>query len=228
MKPGMFADGVRNGVRDSPAVKVTSSSRTNDHVAMTCSNLGCDLGKRYRGVRAGLALSAPVFTQSVTQSLSQHGSVVGSMTHCDGYRGCAVALRRRVLATGVDAVPHAPLPAGVLEAVASAEERTALRALSATHPDVCWDRLLFSAKEAVYKAWFPLTARWLDFYDARINFDPAASTFHAHLFVDGPVTSSGRLTGFSGRWMVGHGLAATAIVVHAPNADPLSPISPVG
>jgi 4'-phosphopantetheinyl transferase EntD len=25
-----------------------------------------------------------------------------------------------------------------------------------------WDRLLFSAKEAVYKAWFPLVGEWLD------------------------------------------------------------------
>jgi len=28
-------------------------------------------------------------------------------------------------------------------------------------PGPSWDRLLFSAKESVYKAWFPLTGRWL-------------------------------------------------------------------
>ena len=34
-----------------------------------------------------------------------------------------------------------------------------------------WDRILFCAKEATYKAWFPLTKRWLGFEDAHIVFD---------------------------------------------------------
>ena len=34
-----------------------------------------------------------------------------------------------------------------------------------------WDRILFCAKEATYKAWFPLTHRWLGFEDAHIVFD---------------------------------------------------------
>ena len=34
-----------------------------------------------------------------------------------------------------------------------------------------WDRILFCAKEATYKAWFPLTQRWLGFEDAHITFD---------------------------------------------------------
>ena len=32
-----------------------------------------------------------------------------------------------------------------------------------------WDRLLFSAKESVYKAWFPLARRWLGFEEADIE-----------------------------------------------------------
>jgi hypothetical protein len=41
------------------------------------------------------------------------------------------------------------------------EERVWLARLRADHPWVCWDRLLFSAKESVYKAWYPLARRWL-------------------------------------------------------------------
>ena len=36
--------------------------------------------------------------------------------------------------------------------------------------DLHWDRILFCAKEATYKAWFPLTHRWLGFEDAHITF----------------------------------------------------------
>jgi 4'-phosphopantetheinyl transferase EntD len=80
---------------------------------------------------------------------------------------------------------------------------------------VSWDRLLFSAKESVYKAWFPLAGRWLGFEEAVITIDPAAGVFTARLLVPGPVTGGRPLTGFSGRWTAGHGLVLTAIAVPA-------------
>nr|WP_284287855.1 hypothetical protein [Angustibacter aerolatus] len=45
--------------------------------------------------------------------------VVGSITHCDGYRGAAVAAATECAAVGVDAEPAAPLPDGVLATVAT-------------------------------------------------------------------------------------------------------------
>ena len=89
--------------------------------------------------------------------------VVGSMTHCAGYRACAVARDLDLLTIGLDAEPHGQLPEGVLDAVSRPEEREQLAALAATVPGTHWDRMLFSAKESVYKAWFPLTQRWLGF-----------------------------------------------------------------
>ncbi|WP_406280483.1 4'-phosphopantetheinyl transferase [Embleya sp. NBC_00896] len=134
--------------------------------------------------------------------------VVGSMTHCTGYRAAVVADADRVLTLGIDAEPALPLPEGVLEAVASETERKRLLDLAADRPDIPWDRLLFSAKESVYKAWFPLTTRWLDFAEADVDFDPAAGTFAARLLIaDRP------LDGFAGRWQVDAGIALTAIVV---------------
>ena len=80
----------------------------------------------------------------------------GSMTHCAGYAAAAVGPISRISAIGIDAEPDAPLPDGVLDLVATAAERDRL-AVTPRKPDIPhWDRLLFSAKEAVYKAWFPL------------------------------------------------------------------------
>ena len=45
--------------------------------------------------------------------------IVGSITHCRGYRASAVANVDEHGAIGIDAEVHAPLPAGVLEVVAS-------------------------------------------------------------------------------------------------------------
>ncbi|MFD8194452.1 4'-phosphopantetheinyl transferase family protein [Streptomyces wuyuanensis] len=139
---------------------------------------------------------------------------VGAMTHCRGYRAAAVARAADVLTVGLDAEPHLPLPdEGVLGLVTLPGERTALERLSALRPEVCWDRLLFSAKESVYKAWYPLTGRWLDFEEAALTIDPDDATFHARLLVDGPVVGGRPLTGFDGRWLVESGLVVTAIAM---------------
>ncbi|WP_030267246.1 4'-phosphopantetheinyl transferase family protein [Streptomyces sp. NRRL B-24484] len=144
--------------------------------------------------------------------------VVGSMTHCAGYRAAAVARAADLVTIGLDAEPHRPLPGGELDVFALPEERARLSGLTARRPEICWDRLLFSAKESVYKAWFPLTHQWLDFEEASITIDPDAGTFRARLLVPGPVVAGARLPGFDGRWLVGNGLLLTAITVTAAGA----------
>ncbi|MEU8104965.1 4'-phosphopantetheinyl transferase superfamily protein [Nonomuraea muscovyensis] len=139
--------------------------------------------------------------------------VVGSMSHCEGYRVCAVAPSVDVLTVGVDAEPNAAVPDGVLEAVSDAAERAWIAELAVARPDISWDRLLFCAKEAVYKAWFPLTRRWLDFSEATVTVDPEAGTFAARLLVQGRTPEGGPITGFRGRWLAGRGLLVAAIAV---------------
>ena len=139
--------------------------------------------------------------------------VVGSITHCAGYRAAAVARARDMLSIGVDAEPDEDLPAGVLAAVSQPGERARLRDLAAAAPGTCWDRLLFSAKESVYKAWFPLTGRWLGFEDADITVNQADGTFGARLRVTAPEAGGSRLAGFTGRWLARDGLIMTAVTV---------------
>jgi 4'-phosphopantetheinyl transferase EntD len=97
--------------------------------------------------------------------------VVGSITHTDGYRAAAVARTGDILTLGIDAEPHGPLPEGVLDVIlATPAERAALADLTARHPAIHWDRLLFSAKETVYKAWYPYHRRMLGFNEAELLF----------------------------------------------------------
>lgn len=140
--------------------------------------------------------------------------LVGSLTHCDGYRGAAVGRTEAFAAIGIDAEPHASLPDGVLAKVASESEQTALAGLARQAPEVCWDRMIFSAKEAVYKAWSPATGRWLGFTDAEVELDPAGM-FTARLLVAGPPVGGRPLTTYHGLWAVGHGVVVTAVTVPA-------------
>ena len=140
--------------------------------------------------------------------------VVGSLTHCQGYRGAVVGLTQSVRSVGIDAEPHGVLPDGVLNAVSLPVERYEIGALPG---GLHWDRILFCAKEATYKAWFPLTQRWLGFEDAHITFDVDASgvsgSFVSRILIDPAARSGPPLHRLEGRWSVGGGLALTAIVL---------------
>ena len=136
--------------------------------------------------------------------------IVGSITHCAGYRAAALARTVDMLAIGIDAEPHEALPAGVLERVALPEERSWLAAAPAR---LHWDRLLFSAKESVFKAWFTLTGRSLRFADAILTFEPGDASFRARLQATPSAGGAHEASDLDGRFMVREGLVLTAIVV---------------
>ncbi|MCM3886560.1 4'-phosphopantetheinyl transferase superfamily protein [Frankia sp. R82] len=136
--------------------------------------------------------------------------VVGSITHCAGYRAAAVAWSCDLHTVGIDAEPNEPNPPGVTREITVEDEADRLTSLIASRPGVRWDRLLFSAKESVYKAWFPLAGRWLGFEDAALTLDPGTAPLAgAPVILDGPVgpvatpsfgatAGPGKSTGFGG------------------------------
>ena len=149
---------------------------------------------------AALGLPAvPVLTGPAGEPRWPAG-VTGSITHCAGYRACAVARIADVAAIGIDAEPDAGLPARLIESVAGHAERAWIARQAAAGPVVCWDRLLFSAKEAVGKLWYPLTGEWPGFGQVAVFPDPAG-TFDA------------RVAGscLTGRWLARGGLIVTAV-----------------
>jgi len=157
--------------------------------------------------------------------------VVGSMTHCENYRASAVARTHVVAAIGIDAEPYAPLPAGVAKLILRPAEQRAVDALAAGG----WhaDRLIFSIKEAIYKACFPLTSRWLDFDDVETTLDldaghlpdGEAGSFVGRLLLLPPVAHEATHELIHGRWVIRDGLIVTAASVppgFAPMCVPLA------
>jgi 4'-phosphopantetheinyl transferase EntD len=142
--------------------------------------------------------------------------VTGSITHCAGYRAAAISLIGDVVSLGVDAEPNEALPNhDMIKLIARDEERVRLAELAAGMPGISWDRLLFSAKESVYKTWFPLTRRWLGFESADILIDPHSGTFTARLLVPGPLVNGSPLTLLNGRWLADQEFLMTTVVVPA-------------
>lgn len=142
--------------------------------------------------------------------------IVGSMTHCAGYRAAAVAYRKQTSAIGIDAEPHERLPEGVDEVVLRADERRSAVALRDAIPEVAWDRVVFSAKEAIFKAWYPLTGEWLGFDQCRIEVNPGDGSFIAYLLIPVPAPAAAMASPLVGSWRVAESLLATWVVVPAP------------
>jgi 4'-phosphopantetheinyl transferase EntD len=141
--------------------------------------------------------------------------VVGSITHCSVYRACAVARTDDLASLGIDAEPNLPLPDGVLKRIASDSER----ALESPALGVCADRLLFCTKEAIFKAWFPLTKRWLGFEDVEVTIDPVGNAFAGHLLLPEVERDPPHPTVFHGRWTMEDGVICTAVEVPATLRD---------
>jgi 4'-phosphopantetheinyl transferase EntD len=166
----------------------------------------------------GLGIREATIARGADREPVWPSGVVGSITHCAGYCAAAVAATEAVASVGIDAEPHGPLPPGILERIALPEEAAWTRANAGA--GIHWDRALFSAKESVFKTWFPLTRRWLDFDGARIAFTTVASAsalasgmFRAELLVAAPTLAGAPVAAFDGRFVIDDSHVVTAIAV---------------
>jgi len=95
---------------------------------------------------------------------------VGAITHDAGL--CIAVARRpdRVSGIGIDLADSEPLPPEVRTLVCTAEELS--DPLIRDFAPADGFKLVFSAKEALYKVLFPILRRFVDFQEVRVRLDP--------------------------------------------------------
>ncbi|WP_208012473.1 4'-phosphopantetheinyl transferase family protein [Cellulomonas shaoxiangyii] len=151
------------------------------------------------------ALGAPVapVPRDVRGAPVWPAGVVGSLTHCRGYRAAVVARSVDLAAVGLDAERLRTLADATRDAVVRPDERgqTAV-GVAAAHVPV----LLFSAKEAVYKAWCGHGGEPIRLADVRVVLGAGAllATVHAR--------GGGAPTRYRGSWAVQDDLVVTSAV----------------
>lgn len=106
--------------------------------------------------------------------------IVGSISHTAEIAIAAVASASKCPVLGVDIEKRWAVHEDLGALVLCAEEQRALAALPSDHQDEA-RTLIFSAKEASFKAYYPKTRHRLGFRDARVQFDPEARSFECHL-----------------------------------------------
>ena len=139
----------------------------------------------------------------------------GSITHADGFCAAIAALRRDHAGVGIDAEVRARVRPELWGHVASPREITWFESAASDHEAAERATLLFSAKEAFYKAQFCVSAAWVGFHDVELAFE-SPDRFVVELLVD--VTTAFRKgERFAGKYALSAHHALTGIVL-APRA----------
>jgi 4'-phosphopantetheinyl transferase EntD len=104
--------------------------------------------------------------------------LVGSISHSAGMCVVAVARRGELASLGVDLEQAAAVRPELWPQILDAGEAAWLRGGAVSDP-LSLAAVFFAAKEAVYKAQFPITRARLGFHDVHVELEVGARRFHA-------------------------------------------------
>jgi len=152
--------------------------------------------------RLGVATTTPILRGEDRAPIWPRG-FVGSISHTDTWCAAAVARADDLRSIGIDLEPATPLKEALWRRVCTPKERDWLESLP--EPGLT-GKVLFSAKESVYKCQYPITTQFLGFHAVELEIGDGAfvATFQqaAGEFQPGDV--------MSGRYLVEEGLVASA------------------
>jgi 4'-phosphopantetheinyl transferase EntD len=140
--------------------------------------------------------------------------VVGAITHTNGFCAAAVARGDAFAGVGLDAERDEAISERAAARICAPGELAALRALSGRTPE-SWAAIVFSAKETLYKAYFPLTGFFIGFRDALVALFPDsadAGRFEARLLRRDAPDAAGQRR-FAGRYACDGARVITGLAV---------------
>jgi 4'-phosphopantetheinyl transferase EntD len=132
---------------------VVAARRASGAARLVARNLLKRLGYPVCPIKRGSA-RAPTWPEGIR----------GSLAHDSDYAVAAICRVEDFRALGIDVEPAELLPPELVDLVATPSERNAHLAA-----DGFGGRMLFAAKEAVYKAIYPLDRMFLDYHDVEID-----------------------------------------------------------
>lgn len=162
--------------------------------------------KRRREFQAGRACARRVLAQlgypeqalavgAHRQPLWPQG-VVGSITHCGDFCAAVGAPSTQFAGLGIDVEEDSALDESLLDVVCTPRERQAVTGLASPLHQA---KAVFSIKESLFKAHFPLLQRWIDFLDVELSLDAQNQRFEARGAYEGAPFVAGSVSGRFGR-----------------------------
>jgi len=119
--------------------------------------------------------------------------IVGSISHCGAVAAAAAARRDEIGGLGIDLEFADPLDAATLNLICRDPEQFWLQQ---TDDRLRFAKLIFSAKESIFKCIWPTIRHFVDFQDIGIKIDIGANTFKPVEWADNlPASIIGSITG---------------------------------
>ncbi|MEM9580913.1 MAG: 4'-phosphopantetheinyl transferase superfamily protein [Pseudomonadota bacterium] len=129
-----------------------------------------------RAAMRDLGVTPAAIPQGADRAPIWPAELTGSIAHCDHICIAAVAPIKECVSLGLDIEPATPLADDLIPTVCTAGERRWLEA----HPNPgLAAKKIFCAKEAVYKAQYPLSRTLIGFDAVEITFSPEQTLFSA-------------------------------------------------
>ncbi len=132
--------------------------------------------------------------------------LVGSITHCDVACLAVTAWEGEIALLGLDMERDTPLENDLVPEICTEQERAWLAALEAPGQAA---KVIFSAKEAVYKAQYPRSRTLIGFDALHVVPDLVGGQFTAEFREGVPGFAAGRR--IAGKLAIGHGFILTAV-----------------
>jgi len=161
----------RDAVRCARPVGNHKAHDQNRHIARAIPKRRFEFAAGRRAARQALAelgLPPSAILQEADRAPIWPDGVTGSITHCDTLCIAALAPQHLYRSLGIDIEPATPLSADLEAVIATPSERRALAALPPAHR-LHMAKQIFCAKEALYKAQYPVTGMRLGFQDVELD-----------------------------------------------------------
>ena len=129
-----------------------------------------------RAAMVSLGLPPAAIPQGSDRAPVWPAGITGSIAHCD--QVCIAVVSQNHRSIGIDIEPATPLADDLIPLICTGAEQAWLSETARGH----LAKQIFSAKEAVYKAQYPLTGRIIGFDD--LNLSPAGDGCLAITFAD--------------------------------------------
>ena len=170
-----------------------------------------------RPLLAALGAVDPVLLVGAHRAPAWPPGVVGSISHGAGLCVVAVARRGEVRGLGVDVEADAPMRAALRRRVCTDGEA---RLLAGADDDEAGHlaKLLFCAKEAVFKCVHPQLGRPLGLRAVEILLDPGAGRFHARALDAAGEGAAPLVDAVEGAWALRAGRVLAGATLRAPEA----------
>lgn len=151
-----------------------------------------------RKALAQLGIDQAALVHNADRSVAWPSAAWGSITHADGICAAIAALRSDHAGIGVDAEVRARVRRDLWHHIATEREIAWFEAAASEREKAERATLLFSAKEAFYKAQFCVSRTWVGFHDVELRCDDR-DTFEVTMLVD-VATAFTRGQRFAGRY----------------------------